>query len=397
MLLARQRLAGERASANADGVLDVVRDLGCLQLDPINVVARSHLLMLWSRIGPYDPAILDSLLWERRELFEYWAQAASIVLTEDYPLHHLLMRNYPKGDSLRRRRVRAWMEDNRGLRRHILVELRRRGPLRSRDFEDRSAAGWESTGWTGGRNVGRMLDFLWTQGRIMVARRVGLEKWWDLSECVLPSWVPRERLGEREVVRRAAQRSLRGLGIARAKDIEGSFTAGRYPNLPRVMAELERAGRIEQVRVAADGQAWPDTWFVHEQDLGLLERLSAGEWEPRTTLLSPFDPVTRGRVELLFGFAHRMEIYVPKEMRRYGYYVMPILHGDRLIGRMDPALDRRRGRLEIHAIHAEPGAPRSLSTARAIAGAVEELATFLRARDVAYVGPVPEGWRRALG
>jgi len=162
MLLVRQRLAGVRGLASADGVLDVVRDLGCLQLDPINVVARNHLLMLWSRVGPYDPAILNSLLWARRELFEYWAQGASIVLMEDYPIHHWFMRTYPKGDLLRRRRVRAWMEDNRGLRRHILVELRRRGPLRSRDFEDRAAAGWESSGWTGGRNVGRMLDVLWT-------------------------------------------------------------------------------------------------------------------------------------------------------------------------------------------------------------------------------------------
>jgi uncharacterized protein YcaQ len=123
LVILRQRLAGPRPQANAAGIMDIVRDLGCLQLDPTNVVARSHLLVLWSRLGRYDPAHLDTLLWKERRLFEDWAQAASIVLTEDYPIFEALKRDFGKGDSVGARRVRDWMAQNKALRRHILMEL----------------------------------------------------------------------------------------------------------------------------------------------------------------------------------------------------------------------------------------------------------------------------------
>jgi Winged helix DNA-binding domain len=118
--------------------------------------------------------------------------------------------------------------------------------------------------------------------------------------------------------------------------------ASRYPGLPAVLAGLERSGRVERVRVAADGAEWPGPWYVHADDLPLLERLEGGDWRPRTTLLSPFDNllIDRERTERLFGFRYRMEIYVPKAARRYGYYVLPVLHGERLVGRVDPAIDR---------------------------------------------------------
>jgi uncharacterized protein YcaQ len=199
--------------------MDVARDLGCLQLDPISVVAKSHLLVLWSRLGPYALKDLDALLWRERRLFEYWAHMASIVLTEDYPIHHLLMRQYPHGGRRTglRKRTAQWFDENRTLRRYVLTRLRREGPLRLRDFEDRAVSSWQSSGWTVERNVDRMLDILWTQGRIMVVGRDGIQKIWDLAERWLPEWTPRDRLSEREVVRRAAQRSLRALGVARER------------------------------------------------------------------------------------------------------------------------------------------------------------------------------------
>src|SRR5439155_19135663 len=165
LAIARQRLAGPRPPADAAGIMDVVRDLGCLQLDPISAVARSHLLVLWSRLGPYDPAHLDTLLWQERRLFEYWAHAASIALTEDYPIHNVMMRHYPSGETGWSRRVVKWMEDNRELRDYLLDEIQRNGPMQSKQFVDKTYAGWHSTGWTGGRNISQMLDFLWTQGK----------------------------------------------------------------------------------------------------------------------------------------------------------------------------------------------------------------------------------------
>jgi uncharacterized protein len=392
LFVSRQRLAGPRPP----GIAEVAGDLGYLQLDPISVVARSHQLVLWSRLGGYDLGDLDRLLWRERSLFEYWTHGASIVRTEDYQIHHLLMRRYPSDRSAYNRRVRAWLAENQALRRSILRRLRADGPLPGKALEGRAAVGWRSTGWTSGRNVERMLDVLWTQGRIVVAGRAGQQRLWDLAERWLPDWTPTERLPEREIVRRAAQRSLRALGIATARDVDRHFTEGRYPGLAAVLAALERAGRVERLRVAEDGVEWPGPWFVHADDLPLLERLQAGDWRPRTTLLSPFDNLVIGRerTERLFGFRFRMEIYVPKAARRYGYYVLPVLHGDRLVGRVDPAMDRPRRRLLVHAVHAEPDAPASAGPA--LATALHELAAFLGAEEVELRQPPPPVWRTAL-
>jgi uncharacterized protein len=391
LVLSRQRLAGPPPlGPGPEAIMEVATDLASLQLDPISVVARSHQLVLWSRLGRYDLADLDGLLWRERRLFEYWAHAAAIVCTDDYPIHSLLMRRYP---SARHAQLRAWLADNQALRRSILRQLRAGGPLPTRALEDRAATDWQSSGWTQGRNVDRMLDLLWTQGRIMVAGRQGQQRVWDLAERCLPPWAPTRRPPEREVVRLSAQRSLRALGVATARDIDRSFTAGRYPGLPSVLAGLQRSGQVEQVRLTADGAERPGPWFVHADDLPLLDRLQSGDWRPRTTLLSPFDNliINRERTERLFGFSFRMEIYVPKAARRYGYYVLPILHGDRLIGRVDPALDRATGRLVVHAIHAEPDAPASAGPA--VATALGELAGFVGATGLDLRQPPPEVWR----
>jgi len=394
LFLSRQRLTGLRpAAAGPDEVMAAVTDLASLQLDPISVVARSHLLVLWSRLGPYDPADVEALLWRERRLFEYWTHAAAIVCIEDLPIHSLLMRRYPSDRYAHNRRLRDWLAANQGLRRSILRQLRASGPLPTRDLEDRAQTSWESSGWTAGRNVDRMLDVLWTQGRVMVAGRQGQQRVWDLAERWLPPWAPTRRPPERAVVRLAVQRSLRALGVATARDIDRHFTAGRYPGLTAVLAGLERDGRVERVRVADDGTEWAGPWYVHADDLPMLERLEAGDWRPRTTLLSPFDNliIDRERTQRLFGFHFRMEIYVPRAARRYGYYVLPVLHGDRLIGRVDPAMDRRRGRLVVNAVHAEPDAPAAAGPA--VAAALEDLAAFLGADRVELRQPPPERWR----
>jgi uncharacterized protein YcaQ len=391
LVLSRQRLAGPPPlGPGPEAIMEVATDLASLQLDPLSVVARSHQLVLWSRLGRYDLADLDGLLWRDRRLFEYWAHAAAIVCTDDYPIHSLLMRRYP---SARHAQLRAWLADNQALRRSILRQLRAGGPLPTRALEDRAATDWQSSGWTQGRNVDRMLDLLWTQGRIMVAGRQGQQRVWDLAERCLPPWAPTRRPPEREVVRLSAQRSLRALGVATARDIDRSFTAGRYPGLPSVLAGLQRSGQVEQVRLTADGAERPGPWFVHTDDLPLLDRLESGDWRPRTTLLSPFDNliINRERTERLFGFSFRMEIYVPRAARRYGYYVLPVLHGDRLIGRVDPALDRATGRLVVHAIHPEPDAPASAGPA--VATALGELAGFVGATGLDLRQPPPEVWR----
>jgi uncharacterized protein YcaQ len=396
LALTRQRLAGPRPAPDAAGILDTVRDIGCLQLDPTARVARTHLLVLWSRLGNYDPAHLDQLLWQDRSLFEFWAHAASIVLTDDYPLYYTAqMRDYPA----RGGRVEQWMADNQVLQDYILAELAARGPLRSADFEDHAVVPWPSSGWTNGRNVGRMIDFLWSQGRITVAGRKGGQKLWDLTERVLPADKLDRALPTPDMVRQAAQKSLRALGVATARDIQNYFMRDCYPGLDAALADLEAAGAIERVQALnADGNPMPGVHYIHRADLPLLESLENGGWQPRTTLLSPFDNLIadRARTERLFNFRYRIEIYVPAAQREYGYYVLPILHGDRLIGRIDPEMDRKRKVLHIANVYAEADAPTDPETGAAVAAAIADLAEFLDATRVEYTDRVPEGWAAAL-
>jgi uncharacterized protein YcaQ len=361
-------------------VLEVVRDLRCLQLDPTRAVERSHLLVLWSRLGAYGPAELDRLLWEERQLFQYWAHAASLVLVEDLPLHRLLMRSFATNDGAFAKRVRAWMLANDEFRRTLLADLEQRGPLRIRDFEARAAVPWQSTGWTAGRDVDRMLEFLFARGEVLVAGRSGNQKLWDLADRVLPPDAPDEELSEREIVRRAAQLSLRALGVARAADVRAHFTRDRYPGLAEILAELRAEGLVHTAEVEGLGGGW----LVHAEDLPLLERLDAGEWEPRTTLLSPFDNLLcdRARTEALFGFRFRLEIYVPKAKREFGFFVMPVLDGDRLVARVDPTFDRKRALLVVSSVHLEPGVPAPKALERRIRSALEDLGEFLGAREV---------------
>lgn len=390
-----QHLDGPLPPPGAGRMREVLGTLRCLQLDPIDVVANSHLLVLWSRLGAYDQQELADLLWKERGLFEYWAHAASIVLTEDYRLHHAMMRGYPDEErSAPLRRIGEWYRANRALRDSILECLRDSGPLPTDGFADLAAVSWESGGWSSGRNVDRMLDILWTQGTIMVSGRAGRRRLWDLSERCLPGWVDRTPLPEPEIVSRAAEHSLRALGAGRRKDIEQHFIRSRYPGLDTVIAELVAAGRF--VPVSVEGSSPRERWYVHADRIPLLDRILRGDWTPRTTLLSPFDNLicNRERTLRLWGFDFRSEIYVPKAKRRYGYYVLPVLHGDQLIGRVAPRLNRRDATLTLEGVYAEPTAP--AEAAAEVGAAIAALASFVGARRIDHTGPAPAAWRDAL-
>jgi hypothetical protein len=401
LAIAVQRLSGTPPRSSPKAVLGVIRSIRCVQLDPIAVVARSPLLVLGSRIAGFDPKHLERLLWRDHSVYEYWAHAASIVLTEDHPIHAWYMRQYLRDDgSAWNRRRLEWMAANAALKRSVLARIRRDGPVLARQLSGTSATeAWRSSGWTNERNVDRMLGFLWASGKVMVAGREGIQKLWDLTERVLPPGAPRERLSDVEVTRRAVDRSLRGLGVGTAKHIKAHFTRERYPELQRVLVEFERIGRIERVVVEEDGAPMPGTWYVHRSDLPLLERIERGRWEPRATMLSPFDNLIadRARTELLFDLSYRMEIYVPKAQRRFGYYSMPVLDGDRFVARVDPAMDRATGRLLVRAVHAEPGVRTTRESGRPVAGAVRDLASWLGATEIELDGSVPAAWRSGLG
>lgn len=252
LAVTKQRLSGGLEAPGPGTILELIRTLGCLQVDPISVVAPTQAVVLWSRFGTYDRADLDDLAWSRRALFLYWAHAASLVLTDDFPIHQLRMRRWGRGDSAWECKTRAWMADNNRLQRHLLSELRRNGPLRLRDFEDRAVVPWGSTGWTKGRNVSEMLEFLWAQGKVTVAGRQGGQRLWDLSDRWFPDWTPRTSLHPAEAVRRAVLRSLGALGVATPTQITAHFTRGMYPGVARVIDRL-LTGKVIQPVAIADG------------------------------------------------------------------------------------------------------------------------------------------------
>ena len=403
LAVAKQHLAGKRPDKpDSDDILEVTRSLGCLQLDPISAVAPSHLIVLWSRLGIFDPSELDRLLWSEKKLFEYWAHQASIVLMEDYPLYYYMMRGYPDVvlrslGPVWRARVKKWLGKNSDLRDYVLTELKQKGPLLSRQFEDKTRAKPRGFGWSSWSDVSRMLSHLYFKGEVMVVGRQGKQKLWDISERFLPSWVPRKELSEQEVQYEAVQRSLRALGTANESEISWHFLRGRYRNLKDTLKQLEAESKIQTVDIA-DGPLGKGARYIHSQDLRILDELDSGNWEPRVSLLSPFDNLfcDRARTKLLFNFDYTIEIYTPQNKRKYGYYVLPILYGDKFIGRLDPLMDRKSERLFIKAVHAEPAAPKDKDVSREIRESVEHLSEFLGAKEVVYSRKVPKYWQSHL-
>ncbi len=365
-----------------ESLLETVRALGCLQLDPTAVVARNHLLVLFSRHGAFDEAQFERLAYEERALFEYWAHEASYVLSEDLPIHRHLMR--PPGGW--RTRMAAWWESEHEFRAHILARLSEEGPLRAREIEDRAKVPWESSGWTNARNVARMLDLMWVRGEAGISRREGAQRIWDLMERCLPADAPDEELSDEEVTRRAAPRAIRALGAARIPHIRAHFTRNRYPHLQAVLETHDQLRRIEV-------EGLGDDWWIHIEDLETLD----DDFRGRTALLSPFDNLLcdRARTEQLFGFSHRLEIYTPKAKRRWGYFVLPVLDRDRLVARADLAIDRKTKTLVALAIHAEPNVPRGKRLPQAIRRELERLAAW-RGATALEVREAPSAWRPVL-
>lgn len=389
-------MAGPTLPANADGLVQLAVELGCLQIDPIRVVEHPQYLIPWSRLGHYEHGELDKTLWEEKTLFHYWAHAASLVPTVDYPIHQVMMRRYPsRVGSVGYERLKKWLQANEALKRHVLAQLRKNGPLKTSDFTDLAVVAYTSSGWNTDRNVDRMLDYLWTKGKVMIVGRTGQQRIWDLAERWFPDWTPTDRMTFQQQTKRSIERSVRAMGIAMRKQIWQYFTRWCYHELPETLKKMERKGELLPVTVPGV----KGTWHMHPDDVEPLEKLRAGEWEPRpATLLSPFDPLIadRARTKLMWGFDYSIEIYVPKDKRKYGYYVLPILMGDRLIGRVDPAMDRKTGVLTINGIWAEVDAPKDKVTARAVAGAIEDLGRFLGADRIKYGKKIPAAWKPAF-
>ena len=396
--MTKQHLAGKVPTGPAtEMIVSVIRDLGFVQWDPVDVVAPSHLITLWSRVGKFRMSDLDRLLWDDKKLFEHWSHAASIVLTEDYPLFYSLMKRYPESLSKSwggwKARARKWLAENKGLRKKILNELGK-GPLRLSEFEDHARGKRSADGWTSGSDVSTALFHMQMSGDVMVVGHEGRQNIWGLSETFLPSWVARNELPEQEVEREGAERTIRALGTASPSEINRYFLRGRYLDLKKALERLQEESTVHRVHVTGLG----GERYIHDRDVQLLESMNSRVWQPRMSLLAPFDNLlaVREGTSRLFGFDYVHENFLPKNKRKFGTYVLPILWGDRFIGRVDPKMDRENERLVVNSIHAEPGAPKDKEVALKIRGTIENLAEFLGAKEVEYTARVPKAWRNSL-
>ena len=370
------RPRGRRLTRRA--LVDHLERTGGLQLDSVNVVDRAHYLTLWSRFGPYDRAAVDRWVYRDRAAHEFLAHVACIVPMRSLPLSRRYMREFdPRDDWWLQRKADA------GVRRAVLRRIRAEGPLESADFKNESGSGGSWWGW----KVEKMaLEWLFRRGKLAIGDRRGFRRVYDLAERVYP---PGPAATRREWEDSWLLLGLAANGAAPESHLAGYLTAPRLAAAARraVLARNLKRGVVREVTV--DGLAGP--WYALAETLDGLGRLP----RPRgTNLLCPFDSLLwqRRRAEDLLDFRYRVEIYVPPPRRVHGYYVLPILHEGRLVGRLDPKFDRQAGRLLVRKLQVEPGFDGGADFRRGLAGALADLAVFLGAGGV----DLPAGWRDLL-
>ncbi len=319
--------------------------VGLIQIDSVNVITRSHYLPPFARLGPYDPSLLEEAAWgRRRTLFEYWGHEASLIPLSMQPLFRWRMAEARAGSG-------TWAGVSRFGREHqpfiekVLKEIERRGPLGAGDFDE---AHRPKGGWWGWSDAKKAFEWLFWSGLVTTATRRGFERLYDIPERALPRAIvetptPEPADAQRELIRIAA----RAMGVATGQDLRDYFRMGVEDTKARIQ-ELVEAGELLPVEV----KGWGRPAYLDPN--AKIPRKVTG-----AALLSPFDSLVwrRERAERIFGFRYRIEIYVPAHKREHGYYVLPFLLDESIVGRLDLKADRAGRRLLVKSAHAEDGAP----------------------------------------
>ena len=353
---------------DASDLKRVIERIGLLQLDSISVVARSHYLVMLARAGLYDPADLDALL-DSGFLFETWAHAMCQLPTAHYPWYYAYIGQKQLKES--QWQLDRFDIDMAPIIEHVLETVRERGPLSSKDFEsERRGDG----GWWNWKPTKVALEYLFDYGELMVSHRVKFQRYYDLPERVLDRSQFTLDKSIEDFRRWTIERGLRHIGIGTSNHVADYYRQYKR-DAAAILNDMVEAGAALPVTV----EGWKDAAFIHREDMALLEAIQAGEHAPELTVfLSPFDNLfwDRDRDEALWDFFYRIEVYTPKAKRVYGYYVMPILHGCELIGRIDPKVDRVKKRLIFNNLHLERGVKLNGALYRGLIGAIEEFMSF---------------------
>ncbi|HEX9091659.1 MAG TPA: crosslink repair DNA glycosylase YcaQ family protein [Anaerolineales bacterium] len=377
-----------------DSINQLVEKLGCVQIDTLNLVQRSHYLVLWSRLGPYSPADFDSLIYtpEQRLLFEGWQRVASIIPLKDYryqlPRMHNMRQNHSEGF------LRWFDKEGHELLDTVLERIRNEGALRAADFEyhgPRRGSWWD---WKPAKTA---LEYLFAFGDLMIANRVNFQRVYDLTERVLPAWVDTQPLSVEQRDHYWLEQAALALGIAQPNQLIG-YSYYQRGNVRQVLHAMLKEGELVQVEASlADGEVEP--YLVHRDMLELLQQAADGAVSAeRTTFLSPFDNLfwAPKRDEQLWGFDQRLEAYTPAPKRIWGYFSLPILHRDRFVGRFDPKMERKEGILRLKALYLEPGVEPDEQLVSGVAHAMRDFMAFNRARELVIEKSQPEEFGEKL-
>ncbi|HDS29137.1 MAG TPA: winged helix-turn-helix domain-containing protein, partial [Candidatus Acetothermia bacterium] len=361
--LRAQRLDGGRSLAGMDGAAQVIDQLGYVQIDSIAVVERAHHHTLWGRCDGYRPEVLDLLMADRR-VFEYWAHALALLPISDYRFYVPRMQQQRDG---RRGWLRPWRDEHGELIDQVLNRIRSEGPLASKDFAPPEGA--TSRTWWDWKPAKTALEVLFWQGDLMISRRDGFQKLYDLTERVLPAETNTRPPSPEELGRFHVRRALRGLGLATEREIKTLFHLSDLAQIRRTLHLLQEEREVVAVQI----EGAPGTNYA----LAAAIEPPASPTLRIARVLSPFDNlvILRDRLERLFGFEYTIECYLPAGKRRYGYFVLPVLWGTEMIGRLDAKADRKEGRLLVKGFWFEP----SFSSFDAVLPSLaEELARFAR-------------------
>lgn len=365
--------------ARATDILATVQRMSLLQIDTINIVARSPYLVLFSRLGNYSPQWLDEAL-KHGELMEYWAHEACFLPRSDFSLvRHRMLAPDKMGWKYRH----EWMLEHAQEIEALIAHIEQNGPVRSADFEHPRKG---TSGWWEWKPHKRHLEGLFTAGKVMVIERRNFQRVYDLTHRVMPHWDDeRHLLPQAQAEHRMLENSARSLGLFRAEWLADYYRL-RQPSLP--LERMQEEGTIIPVEVEKLGPAWLHTDLLTQLEQGIAGKLTA----THSTVLSPFDPVVwdRKRAEQLFGFNYRLECYTPAPKRQYGYFVLPLLHRGRLVGRMDAKMHRKDAVLEIIALYLEAGEKPSRSLEQGLLTAISDFARWQGAQRITF-GRLPEG------
>ncbi|MEP7042260.1 MAG: crosslink repair DNA glycosylase YcaQ family protein [Dokdonella sp.] len=395
-LAAQGLLKRPRRRARKLDVLEAITRMRVLQIDTINVVARSPYLVLFSRLGAYRKEWLEEWL-AAGAIFECWAHEASFAPSADYALHrchaHSRDAHWSMKNAQRMRREHSEQVDA------LLAHVRAHGAVKAADFERVDGAG--GGGWWGWKNEKRWLEALFALGELMIARRENFQRVYDLAERVLANArangvvVADEDAASEQVMRREfTLGGVRALGVTQARWINDYFRSGRKLKDADLDAFVE-AGELLRIEVAE----WKNSAYVHADHRELLGTAAAGRLRTtHTTLLSPFDPVVwdRERATAMFGFDYRIECYTPAPKRKYGYYVLPILHQGRLVGRLDAKAHRADGVFEVKALYLEAAIAPTAVLADALVPAIQRCADWHATTQVKLGRCEPKEFKREL-